>query len=63
MTAIKTRKVYPIDQGKGASNKLDETGSLLSKYKVTPSRENLDHAHGKSQKPPTRRGQIIDILV
>lgn len=63
MTTIETRKVNRIEQGKGAFNKLSETGSLLGKHKVTPSRKNLDHAHGKSQKPAARRGQIIDVLV
>lgn len=63
MTAISTRKVTRMDQSKGATNELSETGSLLSKHKVAPSKRHLDHAHGKSQKPAPRRGQIIDVLV
>ncbi|MFK7864937.1 MAG: hypothetical protein AB8B95_12020 [Pseudohongiellaceae bacterium] len=63
MTTIATRKVNRIDRGKETFGKLDENAPLLSKHKVTPSRENLDHAHSKSQKPAARRGQIIDVLV
>lgn len=63
MTTIKSRRVNPVAQGKGAFNELSAAGSMLHKQRISPCRENLDNAHQNADKPAARRGQLIDILV
>jgi hypothetical protein len=63
MVSVEDRRVNPVQPSKSTINGLDNAGALLAKKKVTPSKDNLKHAHRGSDKPQARLGQLIDILV
>jgi hypothetical protein len=63
MVSIEDRKVNPTQPSNSTLNRLDNASALLSKQKITPSKQKLKHAHKDPDKPPARLGQLIDILV